>query len=91
MKEWWILYKPKVKLKSLGRLAGKVLRLLRGVAKGDFSASSYTDANEDLKQSKAFNFQAYISGKRRMHEIEKMKAMIITESRHQSWKAGGPV
>lgn len=68
-----------------------MFRLIRGVATRDFNSSSYTVANEGLKQPKNFNLQAHIIGKRRMHEIEKMKAMIIIESRHQSWKAGGPV
>jgi len=78
------MYKPKVKSG-----ARAVLRLLRGVGKGDFSASQFK--SEELKQPKTFNVQVYLKGKRRMHEIEKMKAMIIIESRHQNWKAGGPV
>lgn len=85
------MYKPKAKLQSLGRLAGNVRRLLRGVGKGDFSASSYTDADEDPKQPKTFNLQAHISGKRRMHEIETQKALLTSLSRHERWKAGGPV
>lgn len=76
---------------SLKKEAFKMFRLIRGVATRDFNSSSYTVANEDLKQPKTFNLQAHILQKRRMHEIEKMKAMIIMESRHERWKAGGPV
>jgi hypothetical protein len=42
------------------------------------------------KQLKPFNVQAYRLGKQRMHEIEGMKAMTISLSRHETWKAGGP-
>jgi len=41
-------------------------------------------------QPKTFNVQAYLLGKRRMHEIEAQKAMVIAESRHCICKAGGP-
>jgi hypothetical protein len=40
-------------------------------------------------QPKTFNVQAYMLGKRRTHEIEGEKAMVIAESRHDKWKAGG--
>lgn len=41
-------------------------------------------------QPKAFNVQAHMLGKRRMHEIEGEKALVIAESRHDKWTAGGP-
>ena len=41
-------------------------------------------------QPKTFNVQAYMLGKRRMHEIEGEKAMAIAESRHHRYQAGGP-
>jgi len=36
------------------------------------------------KQLKPFNVQAYRLGKQRMHEIEGMKAMTISLSRHET-------
>ena len=39
---------------------------------------------------KPFNVQAYRLGKQHIHEIEGMKAMTISLSRHETWKAGGP-
>ena len=42
------------------------------------------------KQLKPFNVQAYRLGKQHIHEIEGMKAMTISLSRHETWKAGGP-
>lgn len=46
--------------------------------------------DQDIKQPKTYNVQAYILGNHRMHEIERQKAMAISISRHTSWKAGGP-
>ena len=43
------------------------------------------------RQPKTFNVQTYLLGIRRMHEIEAQKAMVIFESRHDKWKAGGPL
>ncbi len=37
-----------------------------------------------------FNCKAYILAKQRMYEIETQKAMLISLSRHDKWKAGGP-
>lgn len=65
----------------------KLVRLFRRV---DFDVST-PDANGNQRQLNPLNPQAFIIGKRRMHEIEKTKAMIMIESRHQSWKSGGPL
>lgn len=65
----------------------KLFRLFR---RGEFDAST-ADANGDQRQLNSLSPQALIIAKRRMHEIEKTKAMILTESRHLSWKAGGPL
>jgi hypothetical protein len=73
---------------------GKVLKLFRlafSSRDGEFDISSHTTANQDLSQLNTFNTQAYILGKQRMHEIETQKAMAIVVSRHERWKAGGPV
>jgi hypothetical protein len=41
-------------------------------------------------QSKPFNVQAYRLGNQHAYEIEGVKAMAISMSRHDKWKAGGP-
>jgi len=86
-------YPLRRKSRGKGSLTRKVLQLL-GIERA-FVRSQGTSGGgirmDPLKQPKTFNLQGHISAKRRMHEIEKMKAMIIMESRHQSWKAGGPV
>jgi len=38
-----------------------------------------------------FGIKAYTSSKERMYEIETQKAIIISLSRHDKWKAGGPL
>jgi len=39
----------------------------------------------------SLNLQAYTLAKQRMHEIESQKAILISISRHEKWKAGGPL
>ena len=71
--------------------ARKVLKAFRLISKKeDFPASSSVYANQDLKRPKTFNVQAHILGIQRMNEIEFQKAMTISLSRHEKWKAGGP-
>ncbi|MDH5375056.1 MAG: hypothetical protein OEW95_04490 [Candidatus Bathyarchaeota archaeon] len=41
-------------------------------------------------QPKPFNVQAYRLGNQRLNEIEGVKAMAISLSRHEKWTAGGP-
>ncbi len=65
-------------------------KLVRLFHRGDFDAST-PDANGDQIQLDALNPQASIIAERRMHEFEKTKSMIMMESRHQSWKFGGPL
>jgi len=85
------MFEIKGKFGSAKQNVFKVFRLIRGIGKGDLSASSYMDADKEPQQPKTSNVQAYLTGKRRMHEIETQKAMIIVLSRHNRWKAGGPV
>ena len=59
--------------------------------KSHLKASSTTDADEDLRQPNSFNVQAYVIADHRKNEIESQKAMMISLSRHERWKAGGPV
>jgi len=74
---------------TIGRL--KLLRLIRGVRMGEMDASVHTDSNEDQEQTKTFSSDAYDLSRKRMQEMEAHKAMAIFESRHDRWKAGGPL
>ena len=90
--EIWVIKKVidmKKLFGTIGRL--KLFRLIRGVRMGDMDASLRTDSNEDREQTKTFSSDAYVLAKKRMHEIETQKAMVILESRHCTWKAGGPL
>jgi len=58
---------------------------------GDMDASLRTDSNEDQEQTKTFSSDTYLLAKKRKHEIEIQKAMLISMSRHDTWKAGGPL
>ena len=69
----------------------KVFRFFRGVGKGHFNASPRTDADEDLRQPNNYNLRVYECTNQRMHEIEIQKAMLVSLSRHERWKAGGPL
>lgn len=73
-------------------LKGKMLRIL-GLDRG--FEQSFSDHDEIISKKDSFDpfcrVQAYIISNRRKHEIELQKAMAIKESRHDTWKAGGPV
>jgi len=91
----------------MAKLDLKKMQSLKRTLLGQFVASykralgiigSETEATPNLQvstirlPSKSFNHEAYISAKRRMHEIEAQKALVILESRHEKWKgAGGPL
>lgn len=59
--------------------------------KEDFNVSSPSSCSLTGAQPRTFNLQVYILAKQRMHEIEGKKAMAILLSRHERWKAGGPL
>ncbi len=59
--------------------------------KEDFNVSSPSSYSLAGAQPRTFNTQAYLLAKQRMHEIEGQKAMLILLSRHERWKAGGPL
>lgn len=73
-------------------LKGKVLRIL-GLDRGFERSFSDHDGIVSKKDSfdPFFRVEAYIISNRRKHEVELQKAMAIKESRHDTWKAGGPV
>jgi len=55
------------------------------------SETSSTGKEEIVASIHPFNFEAYKSSKQRMLEIDTQKAIIISLSRHEKWKAGGPL
>jgi len=82
-----------VKPLEKGSLLRSVLRAL-GMDKSfksHLTASAPTDADEDLRQPYNFNVQAHIIAGHRKHELESQKAMMVSLSRHDRWKAGGPL
>jgi len=75
--------RPKIKL-------FKVLGLTRSSGKREVCASSRVYADQE-PQSNSYNVQAHMLSNQRAHEIESQKAMLISMSRHDTWKAGGPL
>jgi hypothetical protein len=59
-------------------------------SKNDLDSSSRVCASLERKQPESYNLQAQFVADSRMREIESQKAMIISLSRHEMWKAGGP-
>ena len=73
-------------------VAIKVLRLFGMNIRSDEPLKGHRDDPAHTSdQPVTFNVQAYMLGTRRMHEIEAEKAMVILGSRHDRWKAGGPL
>jgi len=69
----------------------KVFRLFgMNIGSRETLGSHRDDPAHMSNQPKTFNVQAYLLGKRRMHEIEGENAQAISLSRHSRWKAGGP-
>ena len=68
----------------------RVLKMFRMI-RGSESVSSYTDANGEQGQLNTYNPLAHKTAQKRMHEVETIKAMMIAQSRHERWKAGGPL
>ncbi|MDH5374429.1 MAG: hypothetical protein OEZ21_03540 [Candidatus Bathyarchaeota archaeon] len=83
VKKEMIDVRPKIKL-------FKVLGLTRSSGERELCTSSrvYTDQEP---QSSSYNVQAHMLSNQRAHEIESQKAMTISLSRHEKWKAGGPL
>ena len=59
-------------------------------SKNGLDSSSHVCASLELKQPESCNLQVQVVADSRMHEIESQKAMIMSLSRHEKWKAGGP-
>jgi len=76
-------------LGAIGKL--KLFRLIRGIRIGGMDASLPTESSEDREQMKIFRPDGHVLAENRMHEFETLKAMAVLQSRHDRWKAGGPV
>jgi len=67
----------------------KTLKLFHGDE--DVNGSSYADLGENPRQLETFNSDAYMVSNQRMLELETQKAFVTSLSRHDRWKAGGPL
>ena len=68
----------------------KVFRLMRGSEDSALNLSQ-SNANEDQRHPETLNTEAYMISNQRMHELETQKAFVTALSRHERWKAGGPI
>jgi len=69
----------------------QILRIFRIVNDPKIeTAASCTDSSGDPEQYMGYNTQGYAVYNRRMHEVETEKTRILSELRHERWKAGGP-
>ena len=72
-------------------LVVKVFRLFGMSIASKEPLGSHGDVPTNMSNPpKPFNVKAYRLGKQRLHEIESMKAITISLSHHERWKAGGP-
>ncbi len=55
-----------------------------------YSKEMATWRQAEQGKAKTLNVQAYILANQRMHEIDATKAMAVSMSHHEKWKAGGP-
>lgn len=65
-------------------------RALRIIGDESKSTSNLQVSTKRLSDT-SVNLQAYALAKQRIPEIETQKAMLISMSRHDTWKAGGPL
>ena len=80
-----------IDMRKLFVTKGKLFRLIRGIRMGDVDASLPMESSEDREQTKTFSSAAHVLAQNRMHEVETLKAMAVLQSRHDRWKAGGPL
>jgi hypothetical protein len=83
----WKMFGLGERLGSTKKGVFRVFSSIRAIGIRDVNASS--DAKEEPIQQKSA--EAFIVANRYKHEIETQKAMLIALSRHNRWKAGGPV
>jgi len=75
-----------INLRKKGHTTEKMLQLSNRC-----SEASSAGKEEIVSSMHPFRFEAYTSSQQRMHEIDTQKAIIISLSRHERWKAGGPL
>jgi hypothetical protein len=87
-----------LRLLKEGFLKGRMLRLL-GISKafeqpfsghGAVVLQAHSQSSRKGSPDPFFNVKAYLISSAHKHEVETQKARVIAESRHHSWKAGGP-
>jgi hypothetical protein len=79
-----------IKTLEEGSLTSKLFRTLGKI--GGFGSPLPSQKKKQPHVSvQQLNIKAYLSVGRRLQEIQAEKAMLIWESRHDKWKAGGPV
>ena len=83
----WKMFELGEKLGSTKKGVFKVFSSIRAIGTGNLDTSS--DAKKEPIQQKSA--EAFIIANRRKHEVETQKAMLASLSRHDVWKAGGPV
>jgi hypothetical protein len=80
--------------KALSREGGIIIRYLTRLIRSDgkdISCVSYTaETFHTQEQPRGLNLQSYLVEKARLTEVEREKAMVIIESRHERWTFGGP-
>jgi len=69
----------------------KMFKLIRSSEQSDSVGSPFESTPENPGQTNAFNPRVYREVNKRLQEIEFQKAVVISELRHDRWKAGGPV
>jgi len=83
----WKMFGLGERLGSTKKGVFKVFSSIRAIGIGNLDTSS--DAEKEPIQLKSA--EAFIIENRRKHEVETQKAMLASMSRHDRWKAGGPV
>ncbi len=69
----------------------QILKILRVVRDPKIeTVASYADSDGDPSQYWGYNTQGYAVYDRRMREAETEKARMLSELRHERWKASGP-
>jgi len=69
----------------------EMFRLVRSLRNKDSIVSSSMDTNQETRHPRAHNVRAISLSSQHVHEVETQKAMLVSLTRHDKWKAGGPL
>ena len=83
----WKMFELGERLGSTEEGVFKVFNSIRALGIRGVNASS-DDKEESIRPKSA---EAFIIASRRKNEVETQKAMLASMSRHDRWKAGGPL